>query len=129
MFEEKKKVKSIGKMTYLELLELRVEVQNAVDRYENEALDKLNQGMKVPGFRLKKGRKTRKVANEATMVNAIVDKFGIERDALFVSKMVGIPAIETLIGTKGINKDKVAVFLTDHVITTFSDPTLNYVGA
>lgn len=119
----------INEMSIAELMELRLIVANRISKEEERAFEALNNGETVPGFRLKKGRKTRKVANEQALVAAMENKFSLPRDQFYARKLIGVPAIETILKTRLQDKDKVAAFLHDHIRVDFSNPSLEYVGA
>lgn len=119
---------NVSELTYQKQLELRVALNNAIATHEMEVLNKLNNGEDVTGFRLKKGRKTRKVSNEPTFVSAIEKTFSIPRSALEVTKLAGIPHIEKVLEAR-VGKDKTAIFMHDHIVVDFGKPSLEFYGA
>lgn len=123
----KQKQIDIDELEYVALLELRLAINNKLAVLDSAALAKLNAGERVIGFRLKKGRKTRRLSNELALVNTLAKI--IDRDKLYTKKVIGIPAIEKLLlAQPNATKSKVALFLDNYVTTTVSDPTLEFVG-
>ena len=117
----------ISGLTYNELLQLRLQLNTATDAIEADADKRLRAGEKVPGFELK-GRMVRKLADEAVLLQAVETELKMSRDDLFKKTLLGIPAIETLLIPKLGNKDNVATFMQEHVLTGRSISTLAYVG-
>ena len=115
-------------MSYRQLLDQRVKINNLITAIEQEADATLRAGGEAKGFELKKGRKVRKVADEHTMLLAMDKKFSLPRDQFYTRKLIGIPAIETILKARLADKDKVAAFLSDHIVVSFSAPSLTYVG-
>lgn len=126
MFEVKRT--DLSKLTYEQLLDIRLKVNNRITAIEDKALNTLTAGKTVRGFRLKKGRKVRSIPSVPTLITAITEKFPIAKKDLYKKTVLGIPAIEELIVKSGATKEQTAIFLHDHVTVTFSANTLTYVG-
>ncbi|WAI96143.1 protein of unknown function DUF2800 [Vibrio phage vB_VhaP_PG11] len=113
-------------MTYEQLLEVRLEVNQLIADIERKAYDTISTGEPVKGFRLKEGRKQRKVKNEGLLVQALRGK-GIANGDIYDAKLKGVPALEKMFA-KRFSESDAAILMAQHIETTLTDPKLEYVG-
>lgn len=86
---------------------------------EAYALDQaLNHGASFHGYKLVEGRSLRQLTNEDGAVRILLEN-GVAEDALYTRSLVGIPAMEKLVG-----KRRLAELLKDHIIKPQGKPTL-----
>ncbi len=116
-------MKDLTNMTYAELLEIRVELNNKITEVEIAAEESLLKGNAVEGFRLKAGRQVRKIKHEGTLAQQLRD-LGLKNSDFYQAKMMGIPALEKLLVNSNLSKDN----LTKHIEVSNADPKLEYVG-
>jgi len=99
----------VNDMQYRELLALRLEVNTAIEKIEKQAFQSLEAGDAVPGFELKKGRKSRIIVDESALVKGV--RSWIPATDLYQAKMIGIPAIETKLKDLNVPVDVLEPFL------------------
>jgi hypothetical protein len=75
------------------------EIKKWISDVEKKALEVALAGEKIDGYVLSEGRKTRKIANETAVVKTLIE-LGFSEDKFIERKMVGIPALEKLVGKK-----------------------------
>lgn len=86
---------------------------------EAYALDQaLNHGVNFHGYKLVEGRSLRQLTDEDSAVRILLEN-GVAEDALYARSLVGIPAMEKLVG-----KRRLAELLKDHIIKPQGKPTL-----
>ncbi len=116
----------IEQLSYKEMLELRLQLNNRLAAFENDAKEKLNQGIAVKGFVLKAGRKVRKVTNENTLVNAL-GKY-MDYSDIYTAKMVGLPAIEKALKSHKLDGNQIEAMLAPHIDVSLAPSTMVYTG-
>lgn len=86
---------------------------------EAYALDQaLNHGASFHGYKLVEGRSLRQLTDEDGAVRILLVN-GVAEDALYTRSLVGIPAMEKLVG-----KRRLAELLKDHIVKPQGKPTL-----
>jgi len=90
----------------LSKLDLLTDWAGAIKKH---ALDQALQGKKWEGFKLVEGRSVRKFTNEDEAAKTLI-KAGWPEDSIYNKKIVGIGAIEKLIGKKGV-EEKLGKFI------------------
>lgn len=85
---------------------------------EKYALKELLEGREIPGFKLVEGRSVRRIYDADKLVE-ILSKEGIEEALLFERKLLGITALEKIVGKK-----KFTELTTDVVVKPDGKPTL-----
>ena len=97
-------------------------LQLELDELHTKTFDRVDSGDEVCGFEIKEveGRKTRKIKSEELAVS-VLSEHGVEKDALYQSKMIGIPAIEKLL--KNVKKAKRDEIMTEFVEESVSPST------
>ncbi|AUR97296.1 protein of unknown function DUF2800 [Vibrio phage 1.238.A._10N.261.52.F10] len=120
-------------MTYRELLELRMEINkqlepviNAIADYEGGVFDTLQKGGEVAGFKLKKGRKSRKVVDESKLVQRLLGK-GVSKADIYDVKIKGVSALDKLINAE-FDKDEAKEVYGRFIEETEGKPSLQYTG-
>lgn len=120
-------------MSYQELLQLRLElnqqlepVNAAINAHHAKVLKQLKTGTKVQGFKLKKGRKTRKLVDESKLVQRLLAQNVTKKD-IYDVKIKGVPAIEKLIKAT-FNKEEADLVYKRFVTETAGEPSLEYTG-
>ena len=120
-------------IAYKALLEQRLALQKQLEpiqaeiaKIESEALQELQEGKPVQGFTLKKGRKTRKVKDEAILVQSVTE-LGIPRSALYDAKLKGVPALDKLL-KETFTKEVASALYSKCIEETIGKPTLEYTG-
>lgn len=95
------------------------ELKTWVSDVEAYALDQaLNHGASFHGYKLVEGRSLRQLTDEDGAVRILLEN-GIAEDALYTRSLVGIPAMEKLVG-----KRRLAELLKDHIVKPQGKPTL-----
>lgn len=95
------------------------ELKAWVSDVEAYALDQaLNHGASFHGYKLVEGRSLRQLTDEDSAVRILLEN-GVAEDALYTRSLVGIPAMEKLVG-----KRRLAELLKDHIIKPQGKPTL-----
>lgn len=95
------------------------ELKTWVSDIEAYALDQaLNHGASFHGYKLVKGRSLRQLTDEDGAVQILLEN-GIAEDALYTRSLVGIPAMEKLVG-----KRRLAKLLKEHIVKPQGKPTL-----
>lgn len=127
-------VSKLEDLDYENLLEMRLELNQSIELINAELtnrnvpiMEKLVAGHKVTGFKLKKGRKTRKVKDESLLVQAVTD-LGMTRSSLYDAKLKGVPALEKLF-KETFTKEVSASLYEDCIEETEGKPSLEYVGS
>lgn len=112
---------NLSEMTYKQMLELRLKLNQEIESIERTAFVTLSKGEECSGFRLKPARRSRKIKDEAALVQFMQERGGCTNRDLYTAKLHGIPTLEKLAQTKGINIDT-------HIEVTLGEPKLEYVG-
>ena len=95
------------------------ELKAWVSDVEAYALDQaLNHGASFHGYKLVEGRSLRQLTDEDGAVRILLEN-GVAEDALYTRSLVGIPAMEKLVG-----KRRLAELLKDHIVKPQGKPTL-----
>lgn len=95
------------------------ELKAWVSDVEAYALDQaLNHGASFHGYKLVEGRSLRQLTDEDSAVRILLEN-GVAEDALYTRSLVGIPAMEKLVG-----KRRLAELLKDHIVKPQGKPTL-----
>lgn len=95
------------------------ELKTWVSDVEAYALDQaLNHGASFHGYKLVEGRSLRQLTDEDGAVQILLEN-GIAEDALYTRSLVGIPAMEKLVG-----KRRLAELLKEHIVKPQGKPTL-----
>jgi len=95
------------------------ELKTWVSDVEAYALDQaLNHGASFHGYKLVEGRSLRQLTDEDGAVRILLEN-GIAEDALYTRSLVGIPAMEKLVG-----KRRLAELLKEHIVKPQGKPTL-----
>lgn len=98
-----------------------------VERWFAEIADDLEQrainGEEVPGYKVVEGRSDRQIISEDKAV-AHLTEMGVSRDKLFVTKMVGITAIEDAIRAAGYRRKDIPELLNPIVRKPKGAPTM-----
>lgn len=105
-----------------ELTELKSLIDLALKEYDATALKRLTDGHHVVGYKLKPGRKTRKIANQAKAAE-ILQSYGLFSAEFVESKMLGVPALEKLLRSKGHDTEQIRNILAGFVTESESAPT------
>lgn len=86
---------------------------------EAYALDQaLNHGVSFHGYKLVEGRSLRQLTDEDGAVRILMEN-GVAEESLYTRSLVGIPAMEKLVG-----KRRLAELLKDHIVKPQGKPTL-----
>lgn len=123
----------LSSKSYVELLQLRLElnqqlepVQAALAVHEGKAFETLKAGGSVPGFKLKKGRKTRKLIDTDKLVQRLLAK-EVSKADIYDIKIKGVPAIDKLIKDTFEGDEATQVY--DRFVTeTLGKPSIEYTG-
>lgn len=91
---------------------------------ESKTLNELIDGEEVHGFELKEGRITRSIAakDQSKAVNTMTEY--VDKDAMYDTKMIGIPAIEKLLKEQGMKKSQVDAVTSQFITVKTGKPTL-----
>ncbi len=100
-----------------ELMQIRAMVDNAIAQYTGDAHYELLQNQEVKGFKLKKGRITRKIVSQEKATQ-VMNQHGFDNDKLFETKLIGIPALEKLLHTTNMSKEDVSEVVDSFVQST-----------
>lgn len=101
-------------------------IQAKIAEIESSALQELVEGKPVQGFKLKKGRKTRKVLDEKSLVQAVTD-LGMTRSSLYDAKLKGVPALEKLF-KQTFTKEVAESLYNENIEETVGKPSIEYTG-
>lgn len=101
-------------------------IQAKIAEIESDALQELVEGKPVQGFKLKKGRKTRKVLDEKSLVQAVSD-LGMTRSSLYDAKLKGVPALEKLF-KQTFTKEVAESLYNENIEETIGKPSIEYTG-
>lgn len=115
-------------MSKADLYQLRLRINNYITQYEQAALDALNLGIPVEDYDLKQGRIARAVLNEKDLVDDLTQQWSVPFGDLYVSKLIGVPAIEKL-SKKLMNHEDSIEFYNKHIKETRGKPTLVFTGS
>ncbi|AUR91796.1 coil containing protein [Vibrio phage 1.164.O._10N.261.51.A7] len=88
---------------------------------ESKVLNSLIDGQEIHGFELKEGRITRSL-NQASAASVMTDY--VDEDAMYDTKMIGIPAIEKLLKEQGMKKSQVDAITSQFITIKTGKPTL-----
>jgi len=95
------------------------ELKAWVSDVEAYALDQaLNHGASFHGYKLVEGRSLRQLTDEDGAVRILMEN-GVAEESLYTRSLVGIPAMEKLVG-----KRRLAELLKDHIVKPQGKPTL-----
>lgn len=102
-----------------ELTELRSIIDATIADYMEDATERLHMGKQVSGFKLKKGRMSRTVQDEAKGIQ-LLRAAGLGDSAIFVSKMAGIPSIEKQLKALGKTDEDIERILKGFIQISYS---------
>lgn len=102
-------------------------IEDLVERkkeLESKTLNELIGGEEVYGFELKEGRITRSIAakDQSKAVNTMTEY--VDSDAMYDSKLIGIPAMEKLLKEQGLKKSQVDAITSQFITVKTGKPTL-----
>lgn len=130
---EKSSLVQLEELGYEGLLKIRYDMNQklqavAVEIAKREVSIKavLDSGQKVAGFKLKMGRKSRKV-NDPKALAKELEEAGILRTSIYDVKMKGVPDLEKLIRAQFDAEDAEEIY-ENHITETVGKSTLEYVG-
>ncbi|AUR89566.1 coil containing protein [Vibrio phage 1.124.O._10N.286.49.B1] len=109
----------------LDFMETAIDdLQERKKEIESKVLNSLIDGEDVHGFELKEGRITRSIAakDQSEAVNTMTDY--VDKDAMYDTKMIGIPAIEKLLKEQGMKKSQVDAITSKFITVKTGKPTL-----
>jgi hypothetical protein len=91
---------------------------------ESKTINELIDGKEVHGFELKEGRITRSIAtkDQGKAVNTMTEY--VDSDAMYDSKLIGIPAMEKLLKEQGLKKSQVDAITSQFITVKTGKPTL-----
>lgn len=85
---------------------------------EAYALEQALKGVSFHGFKLVEGRSLRQLTNEEEAVRILLEN-GVDEEKLYIRSLVGIPAMEKLVG-----KRRLGEILKEHIVKPQGKPTL-----
>ena len=112
----------IDKMTAL--MEMKSIIEATLTHYHARATTEVLAGKEVDGFKLVKGRKTRKVFDE-TKAASMLHAQGIPVDDIFIEKLMGVPAMEKALKALGKSPKDIDTILGNFVETSLGEPTVS----
>ncbi|CAL9957936.1 hypothetical protein VPHD292_0035 [Vibrio phage D292] len=125
--------KPLEDMTYEEVLQVRFQLNQKLQAVADELAKReapikksLEAGEKVPGFKLKKGRKSRSIVDDKALAREL-EAAGILRSSIYSVKLKGVPDLEKLIRAQFDEEDADKMYA-KHIKETLGKPTLEYVG-
>lgn len=124
---------NLEELDYEGLLKMRYDMNQKLQTVADEIAKRevpikaaLDSGQEVAGFKLKKGRKSRKVKDPKALAK-MLEGAGILRTSIYDVKMKGVPDLEKLIRAQFDDEDAEEIY-EKHIIETVGKSTLEYVG-